>query len=159
MFVHPSMIEMLDAATEDALKRGSWIDALFVSLASFEPQDAFKIIFPCPSVQLALKSNKVLVFGESYVFSNGFVKAVYDWMEKEKEHFSVSGSSGIILSDDSQFLNADKVGHDLSRSIESYDTGSETGNSKQVVEKGPKKSTINSQFTTQICKNPATSCS
>ena len=80
-------------------------------------------------------------------------------MEKEKEHFSVSGSSGIILSDDSQFLNADKVGHDLSRSIESYDTGSETGNSKQVVEKGPKKSTINSQFTTQICKNPATSCS
>ncbi|KAK7821617.1 hypothetical protein CFP56_037562 [Quercus suber] len=46
-------------------------------------------------------------------------------MEKEMEHFSVSGSSSIILSDDSQFLNTAKVGHDLSRSIESYDTGSE----------------------------------
>uniref|UniRef100_A0A7N2N0D9 Uncharacterized protein n=1 Tax=Quercus lobata TaxID=97700 RepID=A0A7N2N0D9_QUELO len=41
------------------------------------------------------------------------------------EHFSVSGSSGIILSDDSQFVNAAKVGHDLRRSIELYDTGCE----------------------------------
>ena len=60
-------------------------------------------------------------------------------MEKELEHVSVSGSSGIILSDDSQFVNAAKVGHDSNRSIESFDTGSETGNSKQAVEKGPKK--------------------
>ncbi|KAK7859293.1 e3 ufm1-protein ligase 1 like protein, partial [Quercus suber] len=139
VFVHPSMIEMLDAATEDALERGSWIDSLSVLPASFGPQDAFKIMSLCPSVQLALKSNKALIFGESYVFSNGFVKVVYDRMEKELEHVSVSGSSGIILSDDSQFVNAAKVGHDSNRSIESFDTGSETGNSKQAVEKGPKK--------------------
>ncbi|XP_030967664.1 E3 UFM1-protein ligase 1 homolog isoform X1 [Quercus lobata] len=139
VFVHPSMIEMLDAATEDALEGGSWIDSLSVLPASFGPQDAFKIMSLCPSVQLALKSNKALVFGESYVFSNGFVKVVYDRMEKELEHVSVSGSSGIILSDDSQFVNAAKVGHDSNRSIESFDTGSETGNSKQAVEKGPKK--------------------
>ena len=55
------------------------------------------------------------------------------------EYFSVSKSSGILLSDDSQLVNTAKGGHDSSRSIETYETGSETGNSKQPAEKGPKK--------------------
>ena len=60
-------------------------------------------------------------------------------MEKEMKYFSVSKSSGILLSDDSQLVNTAKGGHDSSRSIETYETGSETGNSKQPAEKGPKK--------------------
>ncbi|GMY09078.1 ribosome maturation factor rimm [Fagus crenata] len=51
------------------------IDSLSVLPASFGPQDAFKIVSLCPSIQLALKSNTTLIFGESYLFSNGFVKA------------------------------------------------------------------------------------
>ncbi|KAG2673612.1 hypothetical protein I3760_13G100100 [Carya illinoinensis] len=138
-FVHPSLIEMLDAATEDALERNSWIDSLSVLPASFEAQDAYKILSLCPSVQLALKSNRALIFGESYIFSNGFIKGVYDRMEKEMESFSVSGSSGIVVSDDSHLVNIARVGNDSGRLIESNETGNEPASSKQPIEKGPKK--------------------
>ncbi|KAK3206164.1 hypothetical protein Dsin_020210 [Dipteronia sinensis] len=95
-FVHPSMIEMLDAAIEDAVERGSWIDSLSVLPSSFGLQDASKILSLCPTVLSALKDNKALILGESYIFSNGFVKGVYDRVEKEMEAFSLSGSSDII---------------------------------------------------------------
>ncbi|XP_015874238.3 E3 UFM1-protein ligase 1 homolog [Ziziphus jujuba] len=134
MFVHPSLIEMLDAATDDALERGSWIDSLSVLPASFGPQDASKILSLCPSVQLALKSNDAYIFGESYLFSNRFIKDVYDCVEKEIETFSGSESSGIMLSDD---FHETKVGH--GRFAESNEIVSETGSSKQSVDKGSKK--------------------
>ncbi|KAJ9128492.1 hypothetical protein P3X46_034957, partial [Hevea brasiliensis] len=54
-FAHPSLIEMLDSAVEDAIERGSWIDSLSILPASFGSQDASKILSLCPSVQLALK--------------------------------------------------------------------------------------------------------
>ncbi|GMP81389.1 hypothetical protein CsSME_00036120 [Camellia sinensis var. sinensis] len=74
IFVHPSTIEMLDSATEDAIERGSWIDSLLILPASFGSQDASKILSLCRSVQVALKSNKAILLGESYVVSAGFVK-------------------------------------------------------------------------------------
>ncbi|KAJ0020042.1 hypothetical protein Pint_32299 [Pistacia integerrima] len=126
VFVHPSMIEMLDSTTEDAVERGSWIDSLSVLPPSFGLQDASKILSLCPSVQSALKANKVLILGEVYVFSNTFVKDVYDRLEKEMEAFSFLGSSGIMPSDDS------------SRSTESNETSGESGH-KNAVEKGSKK--------------------
>ncbi|PNY06035.1 E3 ufm1-protein ligase 1, partial [Trifolium pratense] len=73
-FVHPSMIEMLDAAIEDALERGSWSDSLSLLPSSFTPQDASKMLFLCQSVQLALKSNKAHIFGDIYVLSSSFMK-------------------------------------------------------------------------------------
>ncbi|GAV71409.1 DUF2042 domain-containing protein [Cephalotus follicularis] len=138
VFVHPSMIEMLDATTEDTIERGSWIDSLSVLPASFGSQDASKILSLCPSVQSALKGNKALILGESYIFSSGFVKDLCDRMEKEMEAFSISGSSGIIMSDDLHLIE-DKVTHDSSRSTESNETASESGNSKITSEKGSKK--------------------
>nr|POE82625.1 e3 ufm1-protein ligase 1 like [Quercus suber] len=69
------------------------IDSLSVLPASFGPQDAFKIMSLCPSVQLAIKSNKALIFGESYVFSNGFVK-VETLMDAFRE---VVEESGLLL--------------------------------------------------------------
>ncbi|GAU14606.1 hypothetical protein TSUD_96700 [Trifolium subterraneum] len=74
-FVHPSMIEMLDAAIEDALERGSWSDSLSLLPSSFTPQDASKMLFLCQSVQLALKSNKAYIFGDVYVLSSSFMKS------------------------------------------------------------------------------------
>ncbi|KAH9701045.1 E3 UFM1-protein ligase 1-like [Citrus sinensis] len=138
VFVHPSMIEILDAATEDAVERGSWIDSLSVLPASFGSQDASKILSLCPSVQSALKANKALILGESYVFSNGFVKDVYDRVEKEVESFGLSGSSGIMPSDDSYLIKEAKVGQDTNRSSEASETSSESGH-KNVLEKGSKK--------------------
>ncbi|KAJ9188941.1 hypothetical protein P3X46_000290 [Hevea brasiliensis] len=124
-FAHPSLIEMLDSAVEDAIERGSWIDSLSILPASFGSQDASKILSLCPSVQLALKGNKALILGESYVFSNGFVKSIYDCMEKEMDAFSLSGSSGVVLSDDSNLVKEVKVRNDSSKSSEVSNTVNE----------------------------------
>ncbi|KAJ4725901.1 E3 UFM1-protein ligase 1 [Melia azedarach] len=118
-FVHPSMIEMLDAATEDAIERSSWIDSLSVLPASFGSQDASKILSLCSSVQSALKD-------------------VYDRMEKEVESFRLSGSSGIMPSDDSHLGKEAKIGHETGRFTESSETSSESGH-KNATEKGSKK--------------------
>ncbi|KAM1148907.1 hypothetical protein ACFX2B_029264 [Malus domestica] len=135
-FVHPSMIEMLDAATEDALERDSWIDSLSILPMSFGSQDASKLLSLCPSIQQGLKSDKAIIFGESYVFSSGFIKDVYDRLEKEMETFSVSVPSSTVVSDD---LRETKVGHDTSRSTESNETVSDSSSNKQAAEKGSKK--------------------
>ncbi|TQD99201.1 hypothetical protein C1H46_015211 [Malus baccata] len=135
-FVHPSMIEMLDAATEDALERDSWIDSLSILPMSFGSQDASKLLSLCPSIQQGLKSDKAIIFGDSYVFSSGFIKDVYDLLEKEMETFSVSVPSSTVVSDD---LRETKIGHDTSRSTESNETVSDISSNKQATEKGSKK--------------------
>ncbi|KAM1205584.1 hypothetical protein ACFX2I_006385 [Malus domestica] len=135
-FVHPSMIEMLDAATEDALERDSWIDSLSILPMSFGSQDASKLLSLCPSIQQGLKSDKAIIFGDSYVFSSGFIKDVYDLLEKEMETFSVSVPSSTVVSDD---LRETKIGHDTSRSTESNETVSDSSSNKQATEKGSKK--------------------
>ncbi|CAK7331660.1 unnamed protein product [Dovyalis caffra] len=124
-FVHPSMIEMLDAAVEDAIERGSWIDSLSVLPTSFGSEDASKILLHCDSVQSALKGNKGMILGDSYVFSNGFIKDVYDRMEKEMEVFRLSGPSGVIPSDDSHLVTEAKIRIDSSRSGEVNETVNE----------------------------------
>ncbi|KAK2999952.1 hypothetical protein RJ639_023147 [Escallonia herrerae] len=132
-FVHPSMIEMLDAAAEDAIEHGSWTDSLSVLPASFLPQDASAILSLCPSVQKALKSNNALLLGDLYVFSNGFVKDLFDRLEKEMETLTLSVPD-LHPAKDVKFGN--ESSSDLAESTE---TGSESGFSKQVLEKGSKK--------------------
>ncbi|CAN1847069.1 E3 UFM1-protein ligase 1 homolog [Linum perenne] len=100
-FVHPSMIEILDTSIEDAIDRGSWIDSLSVLPTSFGSQDASKILSLCPSYQSALKENKGLILGDSFVFSNAFLKDLYDRVEKEAEKFALSSSSGPTVTDES----------------------------------------------------------
>ncbi|ESQ37376.1 hypothetical protein EUTSA_v10002404mg [Eutrema salsugineum] len=97
VFIHSSMIEMLDAATEDAIEQNSWIDSLTVLPASFTSQDANKMLLLCPSVQSALKAEKALILGESYVLSSGFIKGIYDQIEKEAEAFSIQASTASLV--------------------------------------------------------------
>ncbi|KAK9022346.1 hypothetical protein V6N11_002619 [Hibiscus sabdariffa] len=78
VFVHHSMIEMLDAAIEGAIERGSWLDSVSLLPTSLGAQDASKILSLCPSVQSALKD-------------------VYDRVEKEMETLSHAGSSTVML--------------------------------------------------------------
>lgn len=140
IFIHPSTIEMLDAAAEDAIERSSWIDSLSVLPMSFASQDASKLLSLCPSVQLALKSNKALVLGESYVFSSGFVKDLFDRMEKEVETSNHSGLSSSVLSEDLHAVKGAKVTHESSGSlVDSMDIGNESGAGKHALEKGSKK--------------------
>ncbi|CAH8255042.1 unnamed protein product [Arabidopsis lyrata] len=97
VFIHSSMIEMLDSTTEDAIEQNSWIDSLSVLPASFTSQDANKMLLLCPSVQSALKAEKALILGESYVLSNGFIKGIYDQIEKEAEAFSIQASNASLI--------------------------------------------------------------
>ncbi|XP_042501540.1 E3 UFM1-protein ligase 1 homolog [Macadamia integrifolia] len=136
VFVHPSMIEMLDAATEDAVEHASWIDSLSVLPASFGSQDAFKLLSHCPSVQRALKSSKAVILGESCVFSNAFIKNVFDQLEKEMESLFHSSLAVQGLCGDLLLVGEAKVGIDSTRRGELNETGNE---SKHAVEKGSKK--------------------
>ncbi|VVB04643.1 unnamed protein product [Arabis nemorensis] len=97
VFIHSSMIEMLDSATEDAVEQNSWIDALSVLPASFTSQDANKMLLLCPSVQSALKTEKGLILGDSFVLSSGFIKGIYDQIEKEAEAFSIQASTASLI--------------------------------------------------------------
>ncbi|GAA0147500.1 ubiquitin-protein ligase [Lithospermum erythrorhizon] len=132
VFAHPSIVEMLDAAMEDAIERESWIDALSVLPPAFASQDASKILSTCPSVQTAIKSNKVVVFGDSYVFSSGFVKSLFDLLEKEMDTLNVS--SFALKSDDQNNL-----GDDSSNLSDSNDAGNDSTSSKQVSDKTSRK--------------------
>lgn len=137
-FVHPSMIEMLDAATEDALERGSWSDSLSLLPSSFTPQDASKMLSLCQSVQLALKSNKAHIFGDFYVLSSSFMKDICDRMVKELETLAVSRSLGTAKPGDLPIADEVKVGYDSSRLSESSEMASDGGSNKHA-DKGPKK--------------------
>uniref|UniRef100_A0A7N0UCQ4 E3 UFM1-protein ligase 1 homolog n=1 Tax=Kalanchoe fedtschenkoi TaxID=63787 RepID=A0A7N0UCQ4_KALFE len=130
LFVHPSMIEMLSAAAEDAIEHGTWFDALSVLPTSFGLQDASKILSLCPSVIAALKSNKAHTFGESYVFSDIFIKDLFTRLEKEMETFSFSRSAF-----DDQTVKEPKGGHEPIRSTKLM----ENAHDKSSHEKGSKK--------------------
>ncbi|RDX74428.1 E3 UFM1-protein ligase 1-like protein [Mucuna pruriens] len=137
-FVHPSMIEMLDAATEDALDRGSWSDSLSLLPSSFTPQDASKMLSLCQSVQNALKSNRAHIFGDFYVLSSSFIKDICDLVVKELETLSISGSAGTTMAGDFQVPNEAKVGHESSRLNESNEMVSD-GGANRHADKGSKK--------------------
>lgn len=140
VFVHSSMIDILDAAVEDAIERGSWIDSLTVLPAAFASQDASKILSLCPSIQVALKSNEVHILGDSYVFSNGFVKNLFDSLDKESQTSSLSALFGTQAPDSLDASIDSKGRKSLNSSLaESNETGSEVANSKHTSEIGSKK--------------------
>ncbi|KAI5666111.1 hypothetical protein M9H77_15964 [Catharanthus roseus] len=137
LFAHPSIIEMLDTSVEDAIERGSWIDSLSVLPASFGLQDASKILSLCPSVISALKSNKALILGESYIFSHKFVKDLFDRLEKETETLNLPGSASSRVCEDIHAIKDAADPHDA------IDKSKETSNAstagKTGTEKGSKK--------------------
>lgn len=140
IFVHGSLIEMLDASVDDAVECGSWIDSLTILPTSFTSQDASKILSLCPSVQRALKSSKAHILGESYIFSDTFVKHLFDSIQKEVENISLAEHSAVGSSDISHLIKEARQGHDDSSNLadqDEYDNRSGTG--KSASEKGSKK--------------------
>lgn len=109
VFVHPSMIEMLDAAAGDTVEHGGWIDSLSILPASFGSQDAFKILSLCPSVQLAIKSSNARILGDSFLLSNAFIEDIFQRLEKEMENFNLSRSSNSMSHDDFHLVKEPKV--------------------------------------------------
>ncbi|KAI3450468.1 hypothetical protein Pfo_007133 [Paulownia fortunei] len=140
VFVRGSLIEMLNAAVEDAIERGSWIDSLTILPSSFASEDASKILSLCPSVQSALKSSKAHMLGESYIFSDTFVKELFDSIEKELENLNITGLSAAGSLDGSHLIKDARQGHHDSSSLadpDEYDNQSGIG--KSASDKGSKK--------------------
>ncbi|KAM0044788.1 putative E3 UFM1-protein ligase 1 [Helianthus debilis subsp. tardiflorus] len=148
LFVHPSTVDMLDAAVEDAIERGSWIDSLSVLPASFVSQDAHKLLSLCPSIQTALKANKALILGDSYVFSTSFVKDLYVRMEKDLDTINFSG-----LTEQFHVTKVAKSGQETSGSPDFNETSSESGSTKQATDKGSKKKKGKSNTNTKTVDN------
>ncbi|XP_038988992.1 E3 UFM1-protein ligase 1 homolog isoform X2 [Phoenix dactylifera] len=139
VFVHPSLVEMLDAAIEDAVEHGNWIDTLSVLPAYIGGQDVSKILSLCPSVQRAVKSSKAVILGESCLLSSIYVKDMFHQMEKELDTLSYTSPAGRGLSNDLRSANEPKVGLSSRQYSESEEIGDNLGSSKSVSEKGSKK--------------------
>ncbi|GAB2235075.1 hypothetical protein Droror1_Dr00004355 [Drosera rotundifolia] len=126
IFIHSSMIEMLDTSVEDAIESNSWIDSLSVLPSSFGPQDAFKVLTLCPAVQSAIKSNRGIILGESCLISEGFIKDIFTRVEKEMHTFQAPMKESKVLKDTSQLS-------------EFNESGMEGGSNKTGLEKVSKK--------------------
>eukprot|EP00252_Welwitschia_mirabilis_P012765 TRINITY_DN28243_c0_g1_i1.p1 TRINITY_DN28243_c0_g1~~TRINITY_DN28243_c0_g1_i1.p1 ORF type:complete len:865 (-),score=205.91 TRINITY_DN28243_c0_g1_i1:702-3170(-) len=87
MFVHPSMIEMLDASIEDTISHGGWLDCLSILPTSIGAQDGAKLLTHCPSVQHAIKGGRGIIMTDTCVVSNDFLQALFAQLESETEIF------------------------------------------------------------------------
>lgn len=134
VFVHPSLVEMLDAAIEDAVDHGNWIDSLSVLPAYVGGQDISKILSLCPSLQKAIKSSKALVLGEACIFSNNYIKNIFDQVEKELDTFVCTS-----LATDSYSATEPKRASAASHSEPKEIGGDDGGGNKYASEKGSRK--------------------
>ncbi|XP_042067993.1 E3 UFM1-protein ligase 1 homolog isoform X2 [Salvia splendens] len=140
VFVHNSLIEMLDASVDDAVECGSWIVSLTILPTSFTSQDASKVLSFCPTVQRALKSGKAHILGESYILSDTFVKNLFDSIQKEMENISLAEHTAVGPSDGSHLIKDARQGNDDSSNLTDQDEyGNQNGIGKSASEKGSKK--------------------
>ncbi|KAJ4788269.1 hypothetical protein LUZ62_039515 [Rhynchospora pubera] len=129
VFVHPSMVDMLEAAVSDAIDQGNWIDCLSVLPSYIVGADASKLLSFCPSLQKAAKSSSAVILGDSCVISNAFIKGIFDKLEKELDTFIFATN---------QTKNP-KNGPISQQQAESKDADNDEGNNANVPEKGKKR--------------------
>ncbi|XP_020085876.1 E3 UFM1-protein ligase 1 homolog isoform X1 [Ananas comosus] len=134
VFVHPSMVEMLDAAVGDAVEHGNWIDCLSVLPAFIAGQDASKMLSLCPSIQKAIKSSTAVILGDTCVFSNNFIKGIFEQLEKEMDAFT-HASQGLDL----HSASVPKVGPGSSQRLESKEQADDEDSNISASEERPKK--------------------
>ncbi|KAL3684082.1 hypothetical protein R1sor_002104 [Riccia sorocarpa] len=83
VFIHPSLTSVLDAATEEAISGGGWIDALPLVPTSSSKSDAALLLNLCPSVIKAKKEGTAVVLADTVLVSQAFIKAFSDKVEAE----------------------------------------------------------------------------
>ncbi|XP_047095746.1 E3 UFM1-protein ligase 1 homolog isoform X1 [Lolium rigidum] len=137
IFVHPSVVDMLDAAVGDAIENGQWIDSLSVLPSYISGPDATKILSLCPSFQKAAKSSKAVIFGESCVFSNVFIKSIFDRLEKEIDSFGIrhiadqGNPMNMNSSTSAQYSNTKDIGDNDTSSTTSAGVSADRGPKKK----------------------------
>ncbi|XP_020691309.1 E3 UFM1-protein ligase 1 homolog isoform X1 [Dendrobium catenatum] len=137
IFIHPSMVEMLNAAIQDAIEHGNWIDALSLLPECVGSQDVLKILSLCPSVQRAVKSSDAIILGDYCVFSSKYIKDLFDLVEKEVDILSFASLGGhrpdMSYADEVKFETSSGKNSEIK---ETFDDGVST---KHIPEKGSKK--------------------
>ncbi|XP_020574394.1 E3 UFM1-protein ligase 1 homolog isoform X2 [Phalaenopsis equestris] len=136
LFIHPSMVEMLNAAIQDAIEHDNWIDALSLLPVYVGGQDVLKILSFCLSVQKAVKSSDAIILGDSCVFSCKYVKDLFDLVEKEMDILSFTSFGG--HSSDLSFANEVEFETSSGKNSENKET-IDGGSRKNMPEKGSKK--------------------
>ncbi|XP_072984336.1 E3 UFM1-protein ligase 1 homolog [Typha latifolia] len=139
VFVHPSMVEMLDFAVGDTIEHGNWLDCTSVLPAYIGGSDASKILSLCPSLQSAIKCSTAVLLGDSCVFSNAFIKGIYDQLEKELDTFIHKNPSYQGLAPTTHPTNEHKIGSSSAQHSETKELDDDAAISKSASEKGPKK--------------------
>ncbi|KAG9453833.1 hypothetical protein H6P81_006737 [Aristolochia fimbriata] len=132
VFSHHSVVEMLDAAIEDAIQQDSWIDCLSVLPTVYSSEDASKLLTLCPSVQ---KSMKATIMAESYVLSNNFIKDVFEKLDKETKALTPTRH----VFDVSPSVKEAKVGGDNIQFSTNNETVEGKSGDKVPLEKGLKR--------------------
>jgi len=142
--VHPSMVGMLDASTEDAIEHGGWLDCLSILPTSIGIQDAAKLLTLRPSVQKAIKSATTTVLADTCVAGNDFMKALFSLLEKDTEDFireKIASSQKIQKKSQPSNLESKNAGNEHCQLAEvDPDEGHFTVvNGKDASEKGARK--------------------
>lgn len=137
LFIHPSMVEMLDAAVKDVIEHGNWMDTLSLLPVYVGVQDASKILSLCPSVQRAVKSSEAIILGEFCIFSSKYIKELLGLLEKEMDTLTFTSFGGYRpdMSSTSEIKYESSSGKH-SEIRQNFDDG---GSTKHVPEKGSKK--------------------
>ncbi|MCO5567536.1 hypothetical protein L7F22_021230 [Adiantum nelumboides] len=83
LFMHSSFISMVDAAVEEAIDGGGWLDCVALVPSSFPLADVARLVSFCPYIQKAEKEAKSITLAETCVVSTSFLKVLTEKLELE----------------------------------------------------------------------------
>ncbi|XP_020526681.1 E3 UFM1-protein ligase 1 homolog isoform X2 [Amborella trichopoda] len=136
VFIHSSMIEMLNVSTEDAIEHDSWVDSVSVLPSSFGIQDAAQLLLLSPFVQSAVKCGKAIVVGETCISSTKFISDVFALMVKETENFI---QARLVSRIQPQTVNEASSRRDSSQRLKFPETSCDMDLSKQAEKESKKR--------------------
>ncbi|KAI5082067.1 hypothetical protein GOP47_0001810 [Adiantum capillus-veneris] len=83
VFMHSSFISMVDAAVEEAIDGGGWLDCVSLVPSSFSLADVARLVSFCPYIQKAGKEAKLITVAETCIVSTSFLKVLLEKLELE----------------------------------------------------------------------------
>lgn len=133
VFIHSSVMNMLDAAAEEIIDAGGWVDGVSVVPPLFTTADVAKLVSLCPSIQMAQKESKAVILAETCLVSISFLKSLLERLENEIVALARMRPAAHQVKDSSQ--NSSKTSNSENRmELSTFGDGKETsyrGNNMQ----------------------------
>lgn len=132
VFIYSSLINMVDAAIEEAVDGGEWIDCVSIVPPIFSSGDVAKLVSLCPYVQKAEKESKAITLAETCVISADFLKVLSEKMETEVRELAKMSTVADTVTQSNQLAskgNSSDPGSGISNAAASLDD-------KEVSHKG-----------------------